>query len=191
MGSDDIAEKTNLLQYESSKNDLLMEYAKDLMNGYTTHYLFSEPLTFLWNRLPAGDPTLLGEGSFVSPFLNEKDYTFHLRKGFSLMTTKYEAIAAENGVNVEDISYSKALQALYFKKWIAPSNEESTEDEVVTTTDEWTMVIPVNMWTVSLLVFSVCMSIYILIKFWFAYNYQRDGYKLIESNDSDTTIIVS
>ena len=181
--SDDIAEKTNLLQYESTKNAELVKYAKTLMTGYTEHYLFSEPLTFLWNRLPAGDPTLLGDGSFVSPFLNDKDYSFHLRKGFSLMDAKYESIAAEHGVDVADISYSKALQALYFKKWEAPtSGEEESEDE---TEDEWTMVIPVNMWTVSLLVFSVCMSVYVLCKFWFAYNYKRDGYKLIDSSDDD------
>ena len=181
--SDDIAEKTNLLQYESTKNAELVKYAKTLMTGYTEHYLFSEPLTFLWNRLPAGDPTLLGDGSFVSPFLNDKDYSFHLRKGFSLMDAKYESIAAEHGVDVADISYSKALQALYFKKWEAPTaSEEESEDE---TEDEWTMVIPVNMWTVSLLVFSVCMSVYVLCKFWFAYNYKRDGYKLIDSSDDD------
>ena len=60
--SADIAEKTNLLQYgyRDHHNDQVIEYAKNILAEYTRHPLFSEHLKFLWNRLPIGDPTLLG-----------------------------------------------------------------------------------------------------------------------------------
>lgn len=117
---------------------------------------------------------MLGDGSFVSPFLNDKDYSFHLRKGFSLMDEKYEGKE----------SYTKALQALYFKHWEAPSAEAEEEEDA---SEEWTMIIPVNMWTVSILAFSVFMSMYVLCKFWWSYSFGYDGYKLIGSNDADST----
>jgi len=197
--TDDVAEKTNLLQYVSSGNgaEAKVEYAKDLMHKYTEHYLFSEPLTFLWNRLPAGDPTLLGEGSFVSPFLNDKDYSFHLRKGFSLMEEKYADADTE--------SYTKALQAMYFKEWEAPT-QTVTDDEETETESEITskhlkqkkkkkskrsmlFVLPINMWTVAIFAFSVFMSIWVLAKYWYNGKFigKYDGYKVIGSDTTTQT----
>ena len=66
----DISERTNLLQLndQNDENTELINYAKQILIDYTKHPLYAQHLSFLWNRLPSGDPSLFGEGSFVSPF---------------------------------------------------------------------------------------------------------------------------
>merc|ERR1712113_310601 len=88
------------------------------------HQLFGEHLRFLWIRMPAGDPSLLGQGSFVSPFLTELEYFKHVSRGFSGIEEDFK-LAAEtaqkNGEKFhEKMPYSKALKGLYFKKWTPP-----------------------------------------------------------------------
>jgi len=160
---DDIAEKHNLLNLND--NHEIIQYAKDIMTGYTEHYLYSEPLTFLWNRLPAGDPSDLGDGAFVAPFLNEEDYTFHLRKGFKAIDAKYGG---------QDISpYSKALQAMYFKHWQPPKTQQSqtNKSQLFTVFD----LMP------ALLIAVLSVSIYFVSRhFYHYYYYQRKGYSKIQ-----------
>merc|ERR1712154_392459 len=83
-----------------------------------------EHLSFLWNRLAAGDPQLKGEGSFVAPFLTESEYFKHLAKGFGRIEEKYlnkSRQAMIDGVDFDEaMPYSKKLKALYFHKWAAP-----------------------------------------------------------------------
>eukprot|EP00486_Rosalina_sp_Unknown_P012647 CAMPEP_0201592626 /NCGR_PEP_ID=MMETSP0190_2-20130828/190474_1 /ASSEMBLY_ACC=CAM_ASM_000263 /TAXON_ID=37353 /ORGANISM="Rosalina sp." /LENGTH=513 /DNA_ID=CAMNT_0048051491 /DNA_START=380 /DNA_END=1918 /DNA_ORIENTATION=- len=122
----DISERTNLLQLtdQNDDNEDLIEYAKGILHDYTQHPLWSEHLSFLWNRLPSGDPALFGDGSFVAPFLTENEYFRHLAKGFSKIDQRFEDAAlkaAEDGVDFDDeLPYTKKLKALYFHKWEAP-----------------------------------------------------------------------
>merc|ERR1712056_117073 len=82
---------TNLLQLtdHDADNTEIVNYATDILKKYTHHSLYSEHLSFLWNRLAAGDPQLKGGGSFVSPFLSESQYFKHLAKGFGRIEDKF------------------------------------------------------------------------------------------------------
>merc|ERR1712232_1283806 len=115
---------------------------------------------------------------------------------------KYDAVAVELGVNPDSIiPYSKALQALYFKAWEPPTSDDEDDDDddemdmgLLDNNDEDTtpaMIIPVNTWTVSLMIAVCCIGLYILCKKWYHYNfYGRDGYKLINSKDIDAAISI-
>lgn len=122
----DVSERTNLLQLtdQDETNEELIIYAKDLLHDYTQHSLYSEHLPFLWNRLPSGDPSLFGEGSFVAPFLSENEYFRHLAKGFAKIEERYNDAALkaeEDGIEFDQVMpFSKKLKALYFHKWNAP-----------------------------------------------------------------------
>ena len=122
----DVSERTNLLQLtdHDADNTEIVKYATNILKKYTHHSLFSEHLSFLWNRLSAGDPQLKGEGSFVSPFLTESEYFKHLAKGFGRIEDKFENRSRQaviDGVEFDEhMPYSKKLKALYFHKWEAP-----------------------------------------------------------------------
>jgi len=93
--TNDISEKTNLLQLQDTETtEALKKHAQKLMKPYTEHQLFGEHLRFLWIRMPAGDPSLLGQGTFVAPFLTELEYFKHVSRGFSGIEEEFK-LAAE------------------------------------------------------------------------------------------------
>eukprot|EP01084_Bolivina_argentea_P289503 497160_1 len=125
--SNDIGEKTNLLQMteEKDSNEKLAKYAKKLMKPYIEHVLYGEYLRFLWVRMPVGDPSQLGDGAFVAPFLTELEYFKHVSRGFSSLEDEFKEAAAEakaNGVKFDGkMPFTKALKGLYFQKWKPPT----------------------------------------------------------------------
>jgi len=122
----DVSERTNLLQLSEhdAENSEIVKDATTILESYTQHSLYSEHLSFLWNRLAAGDPQLKGEGSFVSPFLSESQYFKHLAKGFGRIENKFVNASKQamiDGVEFDkEMPFSKKLKALYFHKWEAP-----------------------------------------------------------------------
>ena len=72
--------------------------------------LFSPPIEWLHQRLPSGDPALLGDGKFVRPFLSDREYRF-------LLVDLFEN---EKGI-------AQKLQELYLTPWIVPGKEPEKE----------------------------------------------------------------
>merc|ERR1712129_21928 len=122
----DVSERTNLLQLSEhdAENSAIVSDAIEILQKYTEHSLYSDHLSFLWNRLAAGDPQLSGEGSFVSPFLSESQYFKHLAKGFGRIEDKFVNESKQAMIDGTDFDkempFSKKLKALYFHRWEAP-----------------------------------------------------------------------
>lgn len=133
--TNDISEKTNLFQLNDEElTEGLKHYATKLMKPYVEHQLYGEHLRFLWIRMPAGDPSQLGEGAFVAPFLTELEYFKHVSRGFSGIEEEFKLsaeTAQRNGEKFqEQMPYTKALKGLYFKKWTPPHYGEDLQSQI-------------------------------------------------------------
>merc|ERR1719361_2049909 len=107
----DEGERYNLLDpmlpyFDLSLNEQLLENADYLLQEFfEDDELFSPVLEGLFEQLPEGDPTLVADGSFMRPFLNNAEYK--------------DAISA---MFAEDPNgHSRAFHALYEEPWISPN----------------------------------------------------------------------
>jgi len=76
----DEEERFNLLdpncpQFDAALNAVITEKAMSILSAFMAeNELFSDPISMLHSRLDKGDPSLIGDGKFVRPFLSEKEY---------------------------------------------------------------------------------------------------------------------
>merc|ERR1739844_404277 len=113
----------------------------------------------------------------------------------------------EKYADTDAASYTKALQAMYFKEWEAPMQTVTDdEEETAETESEITskhlkqkkkkkskrsmlFVLFIYIWTVAIFAFSVFMSIWVLAKYWYNGKFigKYDGYKVIGSDTTTQT----
>ena len=190
--TNDVSERTNLLQIEDDNvTTALVKHAKKLMKPYAENPLYGEHLKFLWIRMPVGDPNLIGEGGFVSPFLTELDYFKHVSRGFSGLEEEFQQAAQEARDNHKrftgQMPFSKALKGLYFQKWKPPHYDERMKDDDAKSKEGSLL------WYIYVIIAVVVVAFVIIVvvsimKYRQMKNVYKDGYQPIKQQDTKTGV---
>ena len=119
--SEDPSELYNLLHpdlghFDGDLNAVVVAKCEQLLAQWlieNSNEMFSPPMDWLHQRLPSGDPGLLGDGKFVRPFLSDKEYRF-------LISDMFES---------EENYIPQKLQDLYLNPWVVPQRQGMEEEE--------------------------------------------------------------
>ena len=126
--TNDESERINLLNPESPDfdpdlNEEIIRKCDRLMYQYLLNDdLFSEPIGFLHERLEEGDPSQIGDGKFVRPFLSDQEYLDLIRAMFD---------EEEWNGNY----HSEQQKELYLNPWVAPMTRKKWRDVQVVEED--------------------------------------------------------
>jgi len=112
-----------LPHFDGEHNDEIIGKCKQILGEWVAdNDLFSSPMSALHDRLEQGEPTLLDDGKFVRPFLNDEEYKLIINNMFD--------DDVKNGVH-----HSDAQKRIYLHRWQCPKNKKKKDLQSLIGTD--------------------------------------------------------